>query len=94
MEFEWDDAKAALNLRKHGVAFEDAAHVFLDPGRVVVVDDRIDYGEDRWLTIGWAGAALLVVVHTLRGTDEEVVRIISARKANAGERGYYREIQA
>ena len=94
MELEWDDAKAALNLRKHGVAFEDAAQVFLDTGRIEILDDRADYAEDRWLTIGRAGAALLVVVHTLRGTDGEVIRIVSARKANASERGYYHETQA
>ena len=94
MEFEWDDIKAALNLRKHGVAFKDAAQIFLDPGRIEMLDDRVDYGEDRWLVIGRAGPALLVVAHALRGTGGEVIRIISARKANTSERGYYHEIQA
>jgi uncharacterized DUF497 family protein len=94
MDFEWDDAKAASNLRKHGVAFEDAAHVFLDGRRVDVVDDRKDYGEIRWLTLGWAGPVLLVVAYTLRGADGGTIRIISARKANASERAYYRENEA
>jgi len=94
MDFEWDDAKAASNLRKHGVTFEDAAHVFLDGGRTDMIDDREDYGEIRGLTIGWAGPALLIVAYTLRGTDGEVIRIISARKANASERAYYHENEA
>lgn len=91
--FEWDDAKAASNLRKHDVAFEDAARVFLDPRRVDAVDDRADYGEERWLTIGWVAPAVLMVVHTLRGADGKVIRIISARKANASERAHYHETQ-
>lgn len=94
MEFEWDNAKAVLNLRKHGVAFEDAAQVFMDTRRIEMLDDRADYGEDRWLTIGQAGVALLVVVHVVRGIDGAVIRIVSARKANASERGYYHETQA
>ena len=93
MDFEWDDAKAALNLRKHGIAFADAAHVFLDPGRVEMVDDRDDYEEERWLSIDWMNPVLLVVAHTVRGVNGEVIRIISARKANAHERAYYHEIQ-
>ncbi|WP_426688767.1 BrnT family toxin [Rhodanobacter ginsengiterrae] len=94
MDFEWDDAKAASNLRKHGIAFEDAAHVFLDDGRVDIVDVREDYGEIRWLTMGRAGLVLLVVACTLRGADGDIIRIISARKANASERAYYRENEA
>ena len=53
MDFERDDAKAAVNLPKHGVAFEDAMQVFLDPARVDLVDARDDYGEERWLSLGW-----------------------------------------
>ncbi|MCK9514031.1 MAG: BrnA antitoxin family protein [Pigmentiphaga sp.] len=69
MEFEWDAAKAALNLRKHGVAFEDAARVFLDGGRLEAYDGREDYGEDRWATIGQVYAAVLYVVYTVRHED-------------------------
>ncbi|HET6546265.1 MAG TPA: BrnT family toxin [Rhodanobacteraceae bacterium] len=93
LQFEWDETKAASNLQKHGVAFEDAARVFLDPGRVELVDDRADYGEDRWLTIGLVNPALLIVAYTLRGEDGVFIRIISARKANASERAYYHEVQ-
>jgi uncharacterized DUF497 family protein len=93
MDFEWDDAKAALNLRKHGIAFEEAARVFLDPGRVDMIDDREEYGEERWLSIGWVDPVLLVVVHAVRGVHGEIIRIISARKANAYERAIYHEAQ-
>jgi uncharacterized DUF497 family protein len=93
MDFEWDDAKVASNLRKHGIAFEEAARVFLDPDRVDWVDDREEYGEERWLSIGWVDPVLLVVVHAMRGIHGEVIRIISARKANARERAIYHEVQ-
>lgn len=89
MELEWDPAKAAQNLRKHGVSFEDAALVFYDPGRIEAHDGRADYGEDRWATIGLAYCAVLYVVYTVR--HEDTIRIISARKANADERKHYRE---
>ena len=52
MELEWDADKAARNLKKHGVSFEDAELVFYDSGRVEAYDGREDYGEDRWATIG------------------------------------------
>lgn len=94
MDFEWDDAKAALDLRKHGIAFEDAAHVFLDPERIDMIDDRDDYDAERWLGIGWVNPALLLVAQTVRGVNGEVIRIISARKANAHERAFYHETQA
>lgn len=89
MELEWDADKAALNLQKHGVSFEDAELVFYDPGRIETYDDRDDYGEDRWVTIGAAYSAVLYVVYTIR--QEETVRLISARKANASEQKQYRE---
>ena len=89
MEFEWDADKAARNLKKHGIAFPDAARVFLDIGRFEIYDGRQDYGEDRWATIGLAYSAVLYVVYTVR--HEETIRLISARKANVNERKQYRE---
>jgi len=89
MELEWDADKAARNLKKHGVSFEDAALVFYDSGRIEAYDGREDYGEDRWATIGLAYSAVLYVVYTVR--HEETIRLISARKANADERKQYRE---
>ena len=89
MDFGWDAGKAAANLRKHRVSFEDAARVFLDPNRIESYDVR-DVGEDRWKTVGMVDPALLVVVYTVRGKD--VIRLISARKADANERTQYSEI--
>jgi uncharacterized DUF497 family protein len=89
MDFEWDADKEALNLQKHGVRFSIAVRVFFDPSRIEAYDGREDYGEDRWATIGFAGDALLYVVYTVR--DEETLRLISARKADADERKQYRE---
>lgn len=90
MEFEWDDDKAAINVRDHGIYFEDARFVFGDLGRVETYDGRENYGEDRWATIGLVWSALLYVVYTVRG-NEEKIRLISARKANGKEIRQYRE---
>lgn len=92
MEFEWDPDKADANLRKHRVSFEDATLVFLDPLRIETFDDRENYGEDRWKTVGLVAPALLAVVYTVRGEDGKIIRLISARKADAYERAQYREV--
>jgi hypothetical protein len=92
MEFEWDSAKAALNLQKHRVAFEDAARVFLDGERLESYDGREDHGEDRWATIGQVYASVLYVVYTVR--HEDTSRIIPARKALSHEQKQYREANA
>ncbi len=91
MDFEWDAGKAAANFRKHLVSFEDAARIFLDPNRIETCDRR-DGGEDRWKTVGMVEPALLAVVYTVRAKDENIIRLISARKADAHERTQYREI--
>lgn len=90
MQFEWDDAKDASNQHKHGINFELASLVFFDPLRIERYDGREHYGEDRWITIGLVDPTLLYVVYTLRGQDDETIRLISARKANESEkRAYY-----
>jgi uncharacterized DUF497 family protein len=78
MDFQFDPAKAAGNLRKHGVSFTDAEAVFMDPLALHRIDPDAE-GEERFVAIG-AGSAghLLVVVYTLRG---EAIRLISARRA-------------
>lgn len=87
--FEWDEVKAASNFRKHGVHFEEAALVFDDP-LAVSLQDRIENGEARWQTIGMAGGCLLLLVaHTVRFEDVEVVEIISARRTDKKERYRY-----
>ena len=88
IDFEWDDAKAAANLAKHGVGFEQAREAFDDPFAIDFVDDREDYGEPRLILLGMVESRLLVVAHTLRG---DTVRIISAREAEPHERRRYHE---
>lgn len=87
MDFEWDDAKAAANERKHGVPFAEAMTVFGDPLALTGYDPAHSDDEDRYLTMGLSAAGrVLMVSHTDRG---DVVRIISAREANRGERRDY-----
>ncbi len=90
VRFEWDEAKAKSNARKHGVRFEDAMLVFADP-YALVEQDRVEGGEFRWQTLGLAaGIVLLLVAHTVRDEQgSEIVRIISARKATRKERTRY-----
>jgi uncharacterized DUF497 family protein len=87
VRFEWDEAKAKSNARKHGVRFEDAMLVFSDP-YALVDQDRLEGGELRWQTLGLAGGiVLLLVAHTVRDEQgDETIRIISARKAIRKER--------
>lgn len=82
MEFEWDEAKAAANLEKHGVAFVDAINVFKDQFANFMQDTRFQYEEVRMLAYGLIDARLHAVVYTLR---EGKVRIVPARKANDRE---------
>ena len=92
-KFEWDPDKAALNVRKHEVAFEVAALVFADPF-ALSAQDRIENGEQRWQTIGIAdGYLVLVVAHTVQDDEDgsEVIRIISARRADPKERKRYEQ---
>jgi uncharacterized DUF497 family protein len=89
MQFEWDAAKAALNLRNHRVSFEEASGVFFDPLAVTGADPDHSEGEERLITFGMSSAGrLLVVSHTERG---EAIRIISARIATQTERHIYEE---
>jgi uncharacterized protein len=84
--------KAASNLRKHGVTFYEAELVFFDPN-AIFEQDRVQDGEERWLTIGFSeGLLVLTVVHlTLEEDGAELIRIISARPADYRERSRYEE---
>lgn len=86
MQFEWDSDKAAANVSRHGVSFELAMLVFLDNGRLIKLDERFDYGEERIITMGHVNNRLHVVVYT---QTNDTIRIISARKANRRERKRY-----
>lgn len=87
MHFEWDSEKAAENLRKHGVSFDEAATAFFDPLSVTIPDPDHSVGERRFITMGTSSTEkLLVVAHT---EEESTLRIISARPASAAERKRY-----
>lgn len=88
--FEWDEAKRRLNLRRHGIDFVDMMKVF-DLETVTLVDDRYEYGETRFLTLGLLNGTVFAISHT---ENNEVIRIISARKAQKDEEiTYFKEIR-
>lgn len=92
MRFEWDENKAAGNLAKHGISFEEAATVFGDPLSDTFDDPDHSAEERRFIIIGTSERGrMLVVSHT---DDGEVVRIISAREPTRGEREFYEESRA
>ena len=87
MQFEWDTEKAAYNLAKHGVSFNDASTVFGDPLAGTILDPRHSVDEQRFVTIGHsADGSLIVVIHVER---DDRTRIISARRATRRERRKY-----
>lgn len=89
--FHWDEAKAAANLRKHGVSFEQVKGVLNDPLSISLHDAHHDGTDERWFTIGSAGGALLAMTHTYEDLDSSRVRvrIISARRPTPDERRQY-----
>lgn len=89
-EFEWDANKAKSNQHKHGIRFEDAVLVFDDPNHLSR-QERYQQGEYRWQTIGLVHDVIVILVaHTVRfESGYEVIRIISARKADRRERSRY-----
>lgn len=89
LRFDWDPAKAAANLRKHGVSFEEARTVFEDEEALLIPDPEHSVGEERFIILGLSAAfRVLVVAHCEREAGT-VLRIISARKADRGEREDY-----
>ena len=90
MRFEWDEAKRQLNLRRHGIDFADVEIVFAGE-TATILDDRFSYDEPRFLTIGLLWGRLISVAHT---ESEEVIRVISVRKATKNEEIiYFKEIK-
>jgi uncharacterized DUF497 family protein len=88
LHFEWDDAKAASNLEKHGVSFQAAATIFDDSNRLEE-DDIFARGEYRTVTIGAVDSLVLTVVYS--EPEENLIRLISARLATAQERKTYEQ---
>jgi uncharacterized DUF497 family protein len=93
LQFTWDERKNRANQRKHGISFETAALIFDDPYHLSTQDREVE-GELRWQTVGMVKAKqILLVAHTLSQSanegDDEVIRIMSARKATLQERSLY-----
>lgn len=92
--FEWAPAKAAANLAKHGVSFNRAAQVFLDPLMLSLYDEEHSEADERWITMGVdRNNVLFVVVHTFKESNDDnaMIRIISARRATKHEAQEYEE---
>ena len=91
MKFEWDKYKEKTNIQRHGITFEEASYVFADPFALNKYGSRHSEDEDRWILLGKTlNEIILVVVHTFRYYDgNELVRIISARKATKREKQAY-----
>ena len=89
-KFEWDNRKAAANLKKHGIAFEEAPSVFFDERARLINDPDHSEDEDRFILLGLSNSLrMLLVCHCYR-RDGGVIRIISARQATAREAKHYR----
>ena len=89
MRFEWDEAKRQSNLLKHGFDFAGIEEVF-EGVTVTILDDRFDYGEKRFVTLGLLHKRVVVIVHT---ETHELIRIISVRKATKNEKiSYFNQI--
>lgn len=88
MKLEWDKRKNSANLEKHGLDFADAYKVFQSP-MLVKLDDREDYGEERWIGIGLMEQRVVVMVFT--EPKEDVIRVISFRKATSDESKRYEQ---
>jgi len=86
LKFEWNESKAKDNFERHGVTFDLATEVFKDPFAVEFLDDRQDYGEERFVIIGLVATHLLYVAYSER---RDAIRIISARRATKREQETY-----
>jgi uncharacterized DUF497 family protein len=85
MKFEWDEEKRKSNLFKHGIDFKDAEQIF-EGITYTFEDERFSYGEYRYITLGMFGGTVVVVAHTERN---DVIRLISIRKATKNEQEFY-----
>ena len=94
MKFEWDENKNRLNIQKHNVSFEEAKEIFSDPLHISKLDHRFNYFEERWITLGATSSSKILVVANMFFDEngEEIIRIISARKANIKERKFYEQL--
>jgi uncharacterized DUF497 family protein len=91
LSFDWEPAKGRSNLKKHGVSFDEAQTVFMDEDALLRADDEHSSDEDRFVLLGLSTRLRIVLVCHCYRQDDEVIRIISARKAAASERRQYDE---
>lgn len=90
LEFTWDRAKDLLNTKRHGIAFDEAATIWIDDHAVELFDEEHSVHEDRWIRIGMSSRGVLVVTWwTVRSERGGVIRIIGARRATRAERNLY-----
>jgi uncharacterized DUF497 family protein len=89
MRYEWDEAKRRSNIQKHGIDFTGIEKLFAGT-TATILDDRFDYGESRFITLGLLSGRVVVVAHT---KTKEIIRIISVRKATKNEEAsYFKEV--
>ncbi len=88
MNFDWDEIKNDLNIRWHKIDLTDVKVAFQYP-MVIKLDEREDYGEDRWVGLGLMNNLIVVIVYT--EPEPDTIRLISARKANKHERQHYEQ---
>jgi len=93
LKFEWSNEKSDLNISKDQISFEEAKEVFFDPMHISKLDHRFDYFEERWITLGTTSKDKILVVANMFFDEngEEIIRIISARRANEKERIFYEQ---
>ncbi len=93
MRFEWDERKNRANIEKHQISFDEAKDIFEDPLHIAKLDCRFSYFEERWITIGSTKSDKILVVANIFFDDngEEIIRIISARKATQKEKDFYEQ---
>jgi hypothetical protein len=89
IQFEWDHSKAALNLKKHGISFEEAQSVFYDEFAIQFYDDEHSSSEDRFIMLGLSSSARVLVVCHCERESGGLIRIISARRATRRESSFY-----
>ncbi|MFM2408500.1 MAG: hypothetical protein RL358_1242 [Pseudomonadota bacterium] len=93
IKFEWDTSKAASNIKKHGVSFNEAQSVFYDEFAVQFYDETHADKEDRFLMLGFSTEARLLMVCHCEREQGKIIRIISARKASKNESVHYQGVQ-
>lgn len=89
IRFAWDETKAAENERKHGVSFSEAKTVFSDEGALLIDDPDHSAEEDRFIIIGFSSTAKLITVCHCYREQDDIIRIISARRSTRTESSQY-----